>query len=202
MKLDDSIGGNNQLKGGPSHNASTERFGLGLTQANRGSAEKASSSLCEVLLRGPFSRNEHVERERALAVAHLIQSNVFVPVGHDRGPYRLHLALHGEELTFQIATERRVNVTNHNISLIPMNKFLKHYVVTCENYYDAMPRAGIASLAKIDVARWALRDEGAEFLKRRLADKLVIDSDTARQLFTLVYVLFMRNTPAQGLASE
>ncbi|PBB39982.1 hypothetical protein CK222_30690 [Mesorhizobium sp. WSM3866] len=157
--------------------------------------DKASSSICEVSLEGPFSRNEHVERERSLAVANLIRSNVFIPVGHDRGPYRLHLALDRDGLAFQVATERRVNVITHQISLIPMRKFLKHYVVTCENYYDAMSRAGVAALAKIDGARCTLREEGAEFLKKRLSDKVVTDSDTARQLFTLVYVLFLRNTP-------
>ncbi|CDX14855.1 conserved hypothetical protein [Mesorhizobium sp. ORS 3324] len=163
------------------------------------SAKNVNSSLCEVSLRGPFCRNEHVERERSLAIAHLIRSNVFIPVGHDRGPYRLHLALHGDELGFQIATEKRTIVINDHISLIPMRGFLKHFVLSCENYYDSMPRASIASLAKIDVARCALRDEGAELLKRRLADKLIVDSDTARQLFTLVYVLFMRNAPTHAV---
>ncbi|WP_352813822.1 UPF0262 family protein [Mesorhizobium sp. M0965] len=61
-------------------------------------------------------------------------------------------------------------------------------------------RASLAELAKIDVARCALRDEGAGHLKRRLADKLLINCDTARQLFTLVYVLCMRNTLSQRLA--
>lgn len=200
MKPDDSFARNGQMKIGPKDDAGVERFALGLTQVV--SAETGSSSLCEVSLWGPFSRNEHIERERSLAVAHLIRSNVFIPVGHDRGPYRLHLALDRDELAFQVATERRVNVITHQISLIPMRKFLKHYILTCENYYDAMPRASVAALAKVDGARCALREEGAEFLKKRLADKLAIDSDTARQLFTLVYVLFMRNTPAHRVPLE
>lgn len=193
MKLNDSIAGNNQLKGGPSDNVTAERFAVGPTPAKLGSERKASSSLCEVSLRGPFSRNEHIERERDLAVAAMIQSNVFIPVGHDRGPYRLHLALDHDELVVQVATEKRVIVTTHRMSLIPMRSFLKHYVRTCQNYYDSMPRASLASLAKIDAGRCALHDEGARFLKSRLADKLIIDSDTARYLFILVYVLFMRN---------
>ncbi|TIN74648.1 UPF0262 family protein [Mesorhizobium sp.] len=194
LKPDDTIPRNVQVKIGPKDDAFVNGIALGLTQLV--SAEKASSSICEVSLRGPFSRNEHIERERAHAVAHLIRSNVFIPVGHDRGPYRLHLALDRDELAFQAATERRVNVIAHQISLIPIRKFLKHYVLTCENYYDAMPRASVAALAKIDGGRCALREQGAEFLKKRLADKLVTDNDTARQLFTLVYVLLMRNTPA------
>ncbi|MER8764308.1 UPF0262 family protein [Mesorhizobium sp. M0968] len=146
-------------------------------------------------LRGPFSRNEHIERERALAVAALIRSKVFIPVGHARGPYRLHLALDGDGLLFQIATEKHVNAITHRMSVIPMRRFLKHYIHTCQNYYDAMSRAPLASLTTIDAGRCALHDEGAEFLKTRIADKLVVDSDTARQLFVLVYVLLMRIQP-------
>lgn len=193
LKLNDSINGNNQLKGEPSDNATTERFALGPMPLKLGSVGEQSSSLCEVSLRGPFSRNEHIERERDLAVAGMIRSNVFIPVGHDRGPYRLHLALDHDELLLQVATQKHVNVVTHRMSLIPLRSFLKHYMRTCQNYYDSMPRASLASLAKIDAGRCALHDEGAELLKSRLADKLVIDSDTARHLFILVYVLVMRN---------
>ncbi|CDX24764.1 conserved hypothetical protein [Mesorhizobium plurifarium] len=199
LKPDATIDHNSQVRIGPKDDAIGQRFVQGLTQTVR--ADKASS-ICEISLKGPFSRNEHIERGRSLAVAHLIRSSVFIPVGHDRGPYRLHLELDRDGLAFQVATERRVNVTAYQISLLPIRKFLKHYVLTCEDYYDAMPRASVAALAKIDGARCALREEGAEFLKKRLADKVVTDSDTARHLFTLVYVLLMRNTPAHRSASE
>ena len=35
-----------------------------------------------------------VEHERAVAIYDLIEENSFAPVGHDGGPYALHLAHH------------------------------------------------------------------------------------------------------------
>jgi uncharacterized protein (UPF0262 family) len=42
------------------------------------------------------------------------------------------------------------------------------------------------------MGRRALHNEGSELLRQRLKDKVEIDHDTARRLFTLVCVLHIR----------
>jgi uncharacterized protein (UPF0262 family) len=44
----------------------------------------------------------------------------------------------------------------------------------------------------IDMGRRALHNEGSELLQERLAEKLEIDFDTARRLFTLLCSLHLR----------
>ena len=42
------------------------------------------------------------------------------------------------------------------------------------------------------MGRRAIHNDGAELLRQRLADKVAIDNDTARRLFTLICVLHLR----------
>jgi uncharacterized protein (UPF0262 family) len=62
----------------------------------------------------------------------------------------------------------------------------------CENYYQAIRRSSLAQIEAIDVGRRSLHDEGSTLLTERLADKVVLDHDTARRLFTLICVLHLR----------
>ena len=43
-----------------------------------------------------------VEHERAVAIYDLLEENTFAPVGHDGGPYALHLSINGNRLVFDI----------------------------------------------------------------------------------------------------
>ena len=43
-----------------------------------------------------------------------------------------------------------------------------------------------------DMARRGLHDEGADIVRTRLKGKVDLDRDTARRLFTLIYVLHLR----------
>ena len=52
-----------------------------------------------------------------------------------------------------------------------------------------MPRP---SASKPSTKRGVLHNESAELLKTSLADKVRLDDDTARRLFTLISVLQMR----------
>ncbi|MER8760578.1 UPF0262 family protein [Mesorhizobium sp. M0976] len=155
------------------------------------------SRICEVSLEGPFSRNQHVERERALAVDKLVQSSVFNPLGLESGPYRLKLALVDGQLRLNIATHNRVQLAIHYLSLSPLRRLLKHYVLTCENYYETMPRASRTELETIEIDRRALHNDAAEWLRNQLATKVIVDGNTARLLFTLIYVSLMRNAPSR-----
>jgi uncharacterized protein (UPF0262 family) len=52
--------------------------------------------------------------------------------------------------------------------------------------------APASRIEAIDMGRRGLHDEGSALLRQRLKDKIEIDNDTARRLFTLVCVLHIR----------
>ena len=51
--------------------------------------------------------NPDVEHERAVAIYDLLEQNIFAPVGHDGGPYALHLSINGNRLVFDIRLRGR-----------------------------------------------------------------------------------------------
>jgi len=59
----------------------------------------------------------------------------------------------------------------------------------CDSYYQAIRSASPAQIEAIDMGRRGLHNEAAELLRQRLDGKLVVDFDTARRLFTLIFAL-------------
>ena len=73
-----------------------------------------------------------------------------------------------------------------------LRRVVKDYFKICESYFDALQKRTVQQLESIDMARRGLHDEGADLLIERLADKIDVDADTARRLFTLICVLHIR----------
>ena len=69
---------------------------------------------------------------------------------------------------------------------------IKDYFTVCESYFEAIKRSSPSQIEAIDMGRRALHNEGSDMLRDQLADKVVIDDDTARRLFTLLCVLHIR----------
>lgn len=154
----------------------------------------ATSRLCDVSLDRSFgSGDARIEREHAIAVCDLLEDNTFAPIGHDGGPYRLGLALAEARLELHVSSEKGTHVVSHYLSLAPFRPLLKDYMLVCESYYGAIPRSSPEKLEAIDMGRRAIHNEASELLRKRLASKVAVDRDTARRLFTLIYVLLMRN---------
>ena len=64
--------------------------------------------------------------------------------------------------------------------------------MVCETYFAAIRTASPSRIEAIDMGRRALHNEGSEQLRERLAERVTVDLDTARRLFTLVCVLHIR----------
>ncbi|GLS29227.1 Uncharacterized protein, UPF0262 family [Mesorhizobium albiziae] len=134
-----------------------------------------------------------VEHERAVAIFDLIEENSFAPVNDaGSGPYRLKLSLIDARLVFAISRENGEDVVTHILSLTPFRRIVKDYFMICESYYDAIRSSTPSHIEAIDMGRRGLHNEGSQTLMDRLAGKVEIDFDTARRLFTLVYVLHWR----------
>jgi len=137
--------------------------------------------------------NADVEHERKIAIYDLLEQNSFVPVGHEGdGPYTLHLSINGNRLVFDIRREDGTPVMAHLFSLSPLRRIVKDYYLICDSYYQAIRTATPDKIEAIDMGRRGIHNEGSRILMERLKDKVAIDIDTARRLFTLICVLHWR----------
>jgi uncharacterized protein (UPF0262 family) len=130
-----------------------------------------------------------VEHERAVAIYDLLEENSFAPVGHDGGPYALHLSITGNRLVFDIRLADGTPVVAHLLSLSPLRRVVKDYYMVCDSYYEAIRTATPERIEALDMGRRGLHDEGSRLLQERLRRRVRMDFDTARRLFTLVCVL-------------
>ena len=135
----------------------------------------------------PGSRD--VEHEREVAIYDLVEASVFAPVGHDGGPYRLNLLHAANRLVFDVRLEDDTPLVAHYLSLTPFRRLVKDYLLMCESYFQAIRTSTPSQIEAIDMGRRGLHNEGSELLQERLKDKIDMDFDTARRLFTLITVL-------------
>lgn len=146
-------------------------------------------------LRHPPSPDIEMERHRA--VSDLLADNSFAMAGPAAltGPYHLTLSLDGARLVLDVAcmaSQMRESVT---VALSPLRRPLHDYGILCDNFYKTARAGDYHRLEALDMGRRGLHDEAAEILAEALENKVLLDKMTARRLFSLLYVLHMRNSP-------
>jgi uncharacterized protein (UPF0262 family) len=137
-------------------------------------------------------RSEEVEHERAVAISDLLAENSFAPVAAGAGPFHLHLAVEENRLALDIRDVKDKPIERVLLPLAAFRKIVKDYFLVCESYYTAIRTANPSRIEAIDMGRRGLHDEGSELLRERLADRVAVDFNTARRLFTLLCVLHIR----------
>jgi uncharacterized protein (UPF0262 family) len=137
-------------------------------------------------------RNADVEHERAVAIFDLLEENSFAPVSGVRGPFHLHLGMEENRLALDIRDADAKTLERVLLPLSPFRSIVKDYFLICESYYNAIRTASPSRIEAIDMGRRALHDEGSELLRERLAERVAVDFNTARRLFTLLCVLHIR----------
>ena len=95
-------------------------------------------------------------------------------------------------MIFALETEASQVLREFSLSMSPFRSLMKDYATVCESYFEAIRTAPRARIEAIDMGRRGLHDEGSELLRERLKSDAELDFDTARRLFTLIYVLHMR----------
>ena len=135
-----------------------------------------------------------IVQERNVAIFDLLEDNSFaLPPREGKpilpGPYRLGVAIREGRLVFSISTQGEAPVGEFHLSLGPFRQVVKDYFQICESYFEAVKRLPPSQIEAIDMARRGIHNEGARVLQERLDGKAVVDSDTARRLFTLICVL-------------
>ncbi|MFQ5959152.1 MAG: UPF0262 family protein [Alphaproteobacteria bacterium] len=137
-------------------------------------------------------RGAEVEHERRVAIFDLLEDNHFAPKGLAPGPYVLHLAVEENRLVLHVNDVEGELLDKVQLPIRPFRRLIKDYFTVCESYYEAIKRATPSRIEAIDMGRRSLHNEGSELLRERLADKVEVDFDTARRLFTLICVLHIR----------
>jgi len=137
-------------------------------------------------------RNPDVEHERSVALFDLMEENRFAPVGGHPGPFHLEIGIEESRLVLDIRSTSEDPIDRVMLPLQPFRGIIRDYFLICENYYAAIRTATPSRIEAIDMGRRSLHDEGAALLRERLAEKIAVDQDTARRLFTLICVLHIR----------
>jgi uncharacterized protein (UPF0262 family) len=142
--------------------------------------------------RSVVRRNADIEHERNVAIFDLLEENLFAPSSGAAGPFHVHLGIEENRLVLDIRSAEGEALDRVVVALTPFRSIVKDYFLVCESYFNAIRTASPSRIEAIDMGRRALHNEGSELLRERLADRVAIDLNTARRLFTLLCVLHLR----------
>jgi len=137
-------------------------------------------------------RSPEIEHERAIAIYDLLEGNVFRLLDGHAGPYDVKLRIEDNRLIFDIRLIDGDSVDEIKLPLSNFRRIVRDYFMICESYYDAIKTKTLQQIEAIDMGRRGVHNEGAELLRERLADRVAVDEDTSRRLFTLICVLHIR----------
>jgi len=138
------------------------------------------------------SRSKQIEQEREVAISDLLENNFFRLESSEGGPYHLTLGVTENRLVLDVTLEDGTPHGRVMLSLTPFRSVIRDYFLICENYYKAIRTAPPQQIEALDMGRRALHDEGSTLLKKRLEGKIETDFDTARRLFTLIFVMHLK----------
>ena len=142
--------------------------------------------------RSIIRRNADVEQEKRVAIFDLIEANSFAAKGHD-GPFRILLRVEDNRLAIDLMDEAGAALETIRFGLARFRRPIRDYFAICDSYFKAVRSDAPHGLETVDMARRGLHNEAAELLKECLADKVEMDFDTARRLFTLICALHARD---------
>lgn len=134
----------------------------------------------------------NAEHERRIALFDLKESNSFIVIGEDRGPYLLSLAMSEGRMALDVTDENGARVVLHHVPMSALRKLIKDYSMICDSYHNAIRTASPSQIEAIDMGRRGLHNEAAEVLQSAVEERFAIDLETARRLFTLVCALHVR----------
>jgi uncharacterized protein (UPF0262 family) len=136
-------------------------------------------------------RKPDIEQERRVAIHDLLLENHFAPAGHD-GPFRIRLRMEDNRLAIDLRDSADKPLDTVRLALARFRNLVRDYFAICESYFKAVRSHHPKGLEAIDMARRGLHNEAAQLLQECLKDKIDVDLDTARRLFTLICVLHIK----------
>ena len=136
--------------------------------------------------------NPELEQERKSAVFDLLNNGLFKLLKENTGPYKLYIKLVEWKLVIQVVDCFDNTSCEIKISISGVRRIIRDYQIVCENYVEAIKTAPLKKIEAIDVGRRTIHDEGAETIIELFNNKLEVDIDTARRLFTLISIISIK----------
>ncbi len=137
-----------------------------------------------------------IDHERRIAIYDLLEENSFTLLKTSRedyaGPYKLLLSIVEGRLAFDVGCDQEQPLYSFRLAMSPFRRIIREYFAICDSYYEAIKSASPSQIEAVDMGRRGIHNEGSELLMERLSDKVAVDFQTARRLFTLVCVLHMK----------
>ena len=137
--------------------------------------------------------NQEIEQERKSAVFDLLNNGKFKLYNkNETGPYKINIKLLEWKLLLRVIDFFDDSITDLKISISSVRRIIRDYQIVCDNYVEAIKTAPLKKIEAIDVGRRSIHDEGAGMLLEAFKEKVEIDMDTARRLFTLVSIISIK----------
>jgi uncharacterized protein (UPF0262 family)/protein-tyrosine-phosphatase len=126
--------------------------------------------------------------EWRIAIYDLVQENLFRPARVvATGPFALHVSIIGNSIVLDVRhPETYEPIAAHYLSLTPFRRLIRDYFRIRDSYYEAIKTSSPFQIEAVDMARRGIHNEAAELLRTRLENKIILDLNTARRLFTLI----------------
>lgn len=134
------------------------------------------------------SINPDEVHEWRIAIFDLLEDNSFKPARVSaEGPYALHMSIVGNYILLDVRNPETFQpIAAHYLSLTPFRRLIRDYFRIRDAYYEAIRSAQPFQIETVDMARRGMHNEAAELLRTRLTNKIILDLNTARRLFTLI----------------
>ena len=84
------------------------------------------------------------------------------------------------------------SISDIKIPISAIRRIIRDYQIVCDNYVEAIKTAPLKKIEAIDIGRRTIHDEGAGILLEAFKEKVELDMDTARRLFTLVSIISIK----------
>lgn len=141
-------------------------------------------------------RTAEIDHERMVAINDLIEWNHFVikdGKGNDiEGPYEVALGTAGTHIRLSASSSAISKPVIVKITIAPFRSIIRDYFLICESYFDAIKSSNMSRIEAIDMSRRGLHNEGADLLVSLTEGKVIMDTETARRLFTLICALHLK----------
>ena len=137
--------------------------------------------------------NQEIEQERKSAVFDLLNNGKFKLINKNKtGPYKINIKLLEWKLILRVIDLFDDTITDLKISISSVRRIIRDYQIVCDNYVEAIKTAPLKKIEAIDIGRRTIHDEGAGMLLEAFKEKVELDMDTARRLFTLVSIISIK----------
>ena len=135
---------------------------------------------------------EFISYERQAAIHDLINENSF-SINEDDigGPYDIEIEISDNVLIVKITNDNQSYSKDHRIPINSLKKTVKIYHSACNLYFDSIKKGSIDKIEEIEKNRRNIHNEGANKLLKITESNFIMDHNTSRRMFTLLYSLYI-----------